>query len=868
MNVLDKLRIKRNPNVIDFFDANKLGQDRIHYAIQCGYQFNPETMGKFIKNSNYVQTFKKEDELFQYIKQLVINSSEDCNIELFYKIYSDNGMNIDEFVIAVRTDDEISKLVIENSENFFGLKMNNIIQIIDGKDELIDEMMQKFSSSEIYYSTESEEFAEYIAAIKSPKELADKEIKNPYFDKAFINLADPEKILELFRNFEQKDFSRNERDFVQMIEDNIEQFIPYLERLDEIYETQMKRSFINPEIRDKTINYLKENNILYNEKVPKFALKDDEYVLQCIEQDPTIISVMGNLENFHLEKYEEKVNKIAQKIANEEIRFEGVIPYQYQCQKEIFDSIVTVNSELLENSENRIYLRYHTREMSDEEVVTYYEEIQVPFNAETAREDNFLLILKCLKNDYSTLSDTRKEFTQEEYKEIYEVIKDEIKPEEVLENRFLLQNPYFVNDLLKSEVDLSEVNLEETKYYEHFYPELKSIAIKNGVSIPKPKDYKGIIKFNDKDEVYVNLDSLENIRKGLEYIEKQELGQELTVELRQEKFDEFVISDNIEFFEELAQNNININFEYNTGNYKFSLEEVLEDEHFMQQMAEDIKSRHFSPLEQLVAVYDIAKAFKPYKEGIDAADSRALYEYLGNNYIVCAGYADLIANLGHRLNAPYSKIYLDVVGNENSGHARNYANIVDKKYEVNGYYVMDATWEQNGKAGRNRLPEAYRSTYNEFLLTTEEGRNNADLGEKIRVENYDNFFTSETPEELRKGHFYHFQDMFKRMTEQVKVLDPEFYKTMDKLNLSKDEDANVILEYFKSKVNKPVSKEVLLDAIMEVKKSIYLNFNEQDFEDMRMEYSISKPFHIKVDFFQYDSLYGEKYREYLERKIQ
>lgn len=415
-------------------------------------------------------------------------------------------------------------------------------------------------------------------------------------------------------------------------------------------------------------------------------------------QSPIIIQQLGDLPNFKLSYYDKEASEIARKIADEQIQFEGIIPDEYLQDKNIFESIVTINPQLLENSKNRIYLEYFTKGMTDSETMDYYKKLGVPFNRETVIPNNILSVLECLKNDYMTSPDTKKQYTKEEYKEMYELIKDNLELEQILENSFLTQNPYFATDLIKSGIDLTNIDLRETKYYDEFYPDLKAIALKNGTDIPRPKDYKQVIKFDDNNQVYIELDSLESLTKGLKYIEEKNFDQDLHVVLRQEEFDEFVISDNIEFFENLAKNNANINFSYDTSNKIFSLKEILDNEHFMQYVAEDIKSKNFSPLEQLIAVYDIAKAFKPFKDEENSiAESRALYEYLGNEYMVCAGYSDLVSNLGHRLGAPYSKIGLQVQNIESGkevGHARNYVNIVDPKYEIDGFYALDATWER------------------------------------------------------------------------------------------------------------------------------------------------------------------------------
>lgn len=354
------------------------------------------------------------------------------------------------------------------------------------------------------------------------------------------------------------------------------------------------------------------------------------------------------------------------------------------------------------------------------------------------------------------------------------------------------------------------------------------------------------------------------MKKGLEYLQENEIEQSLTVEIGQLEHNEFIIADNIQFFEELAKNGVNINFKYNNRKKIFPLEEIIRMEHFMQSVVEDIKQKNFSPLEQLVAVYDVVKVFKPYNHEKDSiSESRSLYEYLDNEYMVCAGYSDLIVNLGRRLNAPYVEIGL---ATKREGHSRNYVNIVDEKYGIDGFYALDATWEQNGTMPKTQIEE-YRSTYKEFLLTTNEGRDKKISLEWDKHSGYDVLCTMTEPQEVQK-YFRHNSWNVNSWLQRMSILDPEFYKKMVAMDFSKTEDAQALIEYFKTKINNEVPKEKILDAIIEVKKSIYVNLTEQDIEDMRMGYSITEPFCLWNEKSEIDSLYGEEYYEYVNKKYE
>lgn len=668
MNFIDRFRIKRNPNIIDSFNESKLTEDVIEYAIALGYQFNPSMTEKLISSQSYQKAFKNEKEVFEYMKQSVIGSDESTKRD-FYNLYSlyNEKENIYNFCKTIKEDDELSEAFVYELEKWFSVlphdsKCETVIQVIDGKDKLIDKLLeQHFDALKSNVDFDFRKFSKYLTSIRTPKELHEQNISDSRLSTEFINNANPENFIELFEQFDLEDFNENDSSIVNAILSHVDRFIPYLDRLDESCKVKRTTGLINKVIENRVLEYLKENNISYNKNIPKFTLWNDEYVLQSITQNPLSMQEISEVRKFHLKDYEREVEEIAKKISEEQIKFEGIIPECYLL-KNIFESIVGVNPELLQQAENTRRLVGYTVGMTDKEAIEYYKKIGAPFNKNTVINSNILCVVECLKNDRDTLSDSYTEYTNEEYKTIYEQIKDDIIPEEVLKNKFLAQNPYFVSDLIKSDVDLSKFDFQEIKHYEEFYLELRVIAMQRGMTLPQPKNYNGV-KFTEEGRVYIELDNLDSIKKGLEYLKENGIEQDLLIKFPQNKNKEFVISDNIDFFERLAEENININFKYDTGVNEISLKQVIDNEHFMQYVAEDIKSKNFSPLEQLIAVYDITKAFKPYKEDesvYNSSASRGLYEYLGNEYMVCAGYADLVSNLGHRLGAPYSKVSLEV----------------------------------------------------------------------------------------------------------------------------------------------------------------------------------------------------------------
>ena len=109
---------------------------------------------------------------------------------------------------------------------------------------------------------------------------------------------------------------------------------------------------------------------------------------------------------------------------------------------------------------------------------------------------------------------------------------------------------------------------------------------------------------------------------------------------------------------------------------------------------EDIKNSDLSPYERYVAVYDIVKSFKEYKDypcnenqKTELYDqSRSIYLIMQNDYMVCVGYANLLHSLLKRVGIN-SVSYAWHEGE----HRLNYIKIKDEKYGIDGIFKSDPT---------------------------------------------------------------------------------------------------------------------------------------------------------------------------------
>lgn len=223
--------------------------------------------------------------------------------------------------------------------------------------------------------------------------------------------------------------------------------------------------------------------------------------------------------------------------------------------------------------------------------------------------------------------------------------------------------------LIFDSADLTEHNIQGLQY------------LKDGSSI-KIRDTG-----NNTENLYLYLKLFEVLKdcpaKITLFINEDYLGQELS------KMDLNVL------------NNTNVSITVERDLSEYSLEEYQKEDEFLESLVADIRNSDLSPFERYIAVYNIVKQFKPYKENSeDKSQARDLRYILYNDYIVCAGFSKLLTDLARRVGVPVSKISLGVaVENpeeeplKSTGHARVLVNLKDPKYGIDGYYIADPTWD-------------------------------------------------------------------------------------------------------------------------------------------------------------------------------
>ena len=154
------------------------------------------------------------------------------------------------------------------------------------------------------------------------------------------------------------------------------------------------------------------------------------------------------------------------------------------------------------------------------------------------------------------------------------------------------------------------------------------------------------------------------------------------------------------------------------GNFSFvRLDECGSIMDIIKEKSDFIKSLNLSELEQIMVAYDMVRN-RVYisSDSSDNCVSRDLKNVLFEKEIVCVGYANILNSILDNLGIVNYMISLsDKVDKDNAGHVRNAVRVNDSKYNVSGYYYLDATWDS-----KDSEDDLFLIKYRHFLRTRKE----------------------------------------------------------------------------------------------------------------------------------------------------
>jgi len=262
---------------------------------------------------------------------------------------------------------------------------------------------------------------------------------------------------------------------------------------------------------------------------------------------------------------------------------------------------------------------------------------------------------------------------------------------------------YVSEDLKENFDDCILCNAKKTLVGRYTYSELVSGKAINLYENLNQDELDNLKYINDNSVIVFHISDYEHIMLVNKRL--KEIGKNNSIR--------FEIDNKVTFNKFIFENNINDNniFVKTPDMDEVNLVDYLKFEKILYQMINN--TENLSPFEKYIYAYNITKQFKDYKENEkDKYSARKLYSLLVNEYMVCVGYSRLFGDLLEKMGI--SSFYLPVTVDESydnvnsnttnftsvvkvnkGGHARRYIHIVDPKYNIDGYYVADPTWDND-----------------------------------------------------------------------------------------------------------------------------------------------------------------------------
>ena len=335
----------------------------------------------------------------------------------------------------------------------------------------------------------------------------------------------------------------------------------------------------------------------------------------------------------------------------------------------------------------------------------------------------------------------------------------------------------------------------------------------------------------------LNIDSIllsDDIDKALEIRLRTPLTTSLKIKLNPNKLY------NIDILEKLSAMDSNITIIY--GFEDVNIITFINIMKKLDNMVNPIIDTDLSILEKYLYVYNLTTHFKAYKEeDYREDDALSLFKIFepNNDLIVCGGFAKVLFELCKRIGIKNQLIKVntyDVSDTEykrSSPHIRNISRIIDTKYNIDGIYINDSTWDNNlnEELYTTSLLTPYESL---SLYNINIGTGNHDL---FSAQSYDEFIYQ--LEKDSKNDYI----IFKHTLNYIMYLYPEFINILNKIPsyrefnndynklLSDEEFTNCIFNFIYDKCNKRISGKIIMDALVNILKTIHKDISNEEIEE-------------------------------------
>lgn len=151
------------------------------------------------------------------------------------------------------------------------------------------------------------------------------------------------------------------------------------------------------------------------------------------------------------------------------------------------------------------------------------------------------------------------------------------------------------------------------------------------------------------------------------------------------------------------------------NNFDITLEDYEKTVLKIDEITSKIKKYNLSLIEQIMYAYDLVRnrVYKREEKWEEIKTSRDLTPVLLGDKIVCEGYANIFFAVLTNLGISNRKLLLYGKGENAHSHVRNVAYVKDEKYDIDGVFYFDPTWDS--KEDKNDV--SYLNSYRYFCKT-------------------------------------------------------------------------------------------------------------------------------------------------------
>ena len=346
-----------------------------------------------------------------------------------------------------------------------------------------------------------------------------------------------------------------------------------------------------------------------------------------------------------------------------------------------------------------------------------------------------------------------------------------------------------------------------------------------------------------------------DINKSTKYLEENKELYNKKIVINASIYDDFDKKE----VSELIQNIPNLYIKIEQNSELITFEEFIKTKDIIENKVKEIETFGFSPLEQIMYAYDIAKdhIYKKENEEENENVSRNLTSVLLGDKIVCVGYAEVFNTILNKLGIKSNIVALDNI-EKKPGHAINAVYIKDEKYNINGVYYFDPT----GDRKQDENSDLHMLQYKYFARTISQ----RDLLEKKLVDRQTKVITPyikmSSPEEASLKIVRDISDLLfyyevfgeshvlEKLIDIIKSINhlsllsgsPEKIKTYLTIPSEREKLLDTLQTQIKPKVEntlkyfmKPINVDTLIKALYNVRKQQYYNnpekypFSKEDF---------------------------------------